>query len=100
MQKGSLYFIAVLTPPEVSSAVISIKQEFADRFASSYALKLPPHITLQSPFLMHPDDEENLKKALTVFFGRMPSFKVQCRNFGSFSSVKNPVIFIQPLESK
>ncbi|HTQ63639.1 MAG TPA: 2'-5' RNA ligase family protein [Puia sp.] len=100
MREESLYFIAVLATPEVASAVISIKQEFADRFESSYALKPPPHITLQSPFWMHHKNEENLKQALTVFFSRMPPFKVQCRNFGSFPSGKNPVIFIQPLENK
>ena len=100
MLEESLYFIAALTPPEVASAVISIKLEFADRFESSHALKLPAHITLQSPFGMHQRDEKTLKKALTVFFSRMPSFQVQCRNFGSFSRGNSPVIFIQPVENK
>jgi 2'-5' RNA ligase len=99
MKEDVLYFIAILTPPEIASAVIAIKQEFADRFESAHALRLPPHVTLQSPFKMHPGKEENLKKALRVFFGRAASFKMECRNFGSFFSTKNPVIFIEILEN-
>ena len=48
---------------------------------------------------MHPKNEENLKQALAVFFGRMPSFKIQCRNFGFFTSKRNPVIFIRVVEN-
>ena len=49
-KETSLFFIALLPPPEIQDYVTQIKQHFADRYASRAALKSPPHITLQPPF--------------------------------------------------
>lgn len=100
MRDQGLYFIAILPPEEISNHVIAIKQEFADRFDSKHALKLPAHITLQPPFFMKMQDEENFKKILADFFIHYSSFDIQCKNFGCFDNKNNPVIFILPLENE
>ncbi len=92
-----LYFIAILPPKEISEKVIAIKQEFADRFESSRALRPPPHVTLQALFKMDDKDQATLEKMLGDFFRPFPVFKIEFSNFGSFANRRNPVIFIQPL---
>ncbi|MFN6233029.1 MAG: 2'-5' RNA ligase family protein, partial [Microcystis sp.] len=48
--QGSLFFIALLPPPEVQEIATKIKVEFAEIYNSRAALKSPPHVTLQPPF--------------------------------------------------
>ncbi|HTS45620.1 MAG TPA: 2'-5' RNA ligase family protein [Puia sp.] len=100
MADTALYFIAILPPKPIAERVIAIKQEFADRFQSEYALKPPPHVTLQAPFILLKEDAENLKKALLLFFNRFSPFEIRFSGFGSFANRSNPVIFIQPLENE
>ena len=45
--QGSLFFIALLPPPEVQEIATKIKLEFAEIYNSRAALKSPPHVTLQ-----------------------------------------------------
>ncbi|MTJ07719.1 2'-5' RNA ligase family protein [Anabaena sp. UHCC 0204] len=44
------FFIALLPPQHIQEYANSIKQYFADKYASRSAQKSPPHITLQPPF--------------------------------------------------
>ena len=95
-----LYFIAILPPKKISEKVIAIKQEFADRFESSRALRPPPHVTLQAPFKMDDKGQVTLEKMLDDFFKPFPVFKIEFNNFGSFANRRNPVIFIHPLPNE
>jgi 2'-5' RNA ligase len=95
MRMESLYFIAILAPPDIAERVTAIKNEIAERFESRHALKLPPHITLQPPFLMNIERLESLKGDLTNHFRKFSSTKLVLDNFGNFRKRRNPVIFIQ-----
>ena len=41
--RANLYFIAIIPPQEICEAITAIKQDFAERFKSSKALKIIPH---------------------------------------------------------
>ncbi|HEU4576049.1 MAG TPA: 2'-5' RNA ligase family protein [Chitinophagaceae bacterium] len=99
MEQTGLYFIAILPPPQIMQEVTAIKQEFAGRFQSRHALKVPPHITLKEPFQMLFKNEAPLSTALNTFFNKFDSFEIALRNFGCFANKQNPVIFIQPDEN-
>ncbi len=95
MKDESLYLIAILAPPHIAEEVTAIKREFAERFESSHALILPPHITLQAPFKLHSSRVEPLKNELSLHFGNYLSMRVALKDFGCFAKRRNPVIFIQ-----
>lgn len=94
------FFIAIVPPKEIADAVTAIKQDFADRFESSRALRVVPHITLKAPFRIF----EGKRKGLLQWFGKLdlPSgmFEIRLNGFGAFDNPKNPVIFVNPEPSE
>jgi 2'-5' RNA ligase len=99
MDEKRLYFIGILTPSLLTEKADSIKEEFARRFQSRHALKVPTHITLQEPFSWKNPEESKLRIALKEFFARFGSIQVACNGFGSFRKRSGPVIFIQVLKN-
>lgn len=91
-----LFFIAIIPPREICDRITRIKLDFKERFNSRHALKLVPHITLKAPFSV-PDSEE---ARVHGWFDQVPvdlaPFPQLLKNFNSFSSRRNPVIFIEP----
>jgi 2'-5' RNA ligase len=91
----NLYFIAIIPPKEISEQVTEIKKDFVERFNSSKALRVIPHITLKAPFKF------SGHTALLRWFALTPvavkSFQQELKNFGSFSNKRNPVIFVEPV---
>lgn len=78
------YFIALLPPPEIQTHVREIQHYCADHYASRGALRSPPHITLQPPFLWT-DDINRLENHLNNFTqGRSP-VPIVLDGFGAFS---------------
>src|SRR5215471_5045375 len=93
--KTNLYFIAIMPPKEISEQVTEIKKDFAERFNSSKALRVIPHITLKAPFKF--SDHTELLRWFALTPVATQSFQQELKNFGSFSNKRNPVIFVEPV---
>jgi len=90
-----LFFIAIIPPHELAEKVTAIKSRFADRFASSKALRLMPHITLKPPFELSGSQADAIIDWFeNVNLGISP-FEISLDGFGAFER-KHPVIFIKP----
>jgi 2'-5' RNA ligase len=79
-----LYFIALLPPAELQAEVTAIKQDFADRYGSSHALKSPPHVTLQAPFKWVEEDLDRLTEPLRQFARFHDPISIALSGFGAF----------------
>lgn len=98
--KANLYFIAIIPPPEIREAVTAIKKDFAERFKSSKALRVIPHITLKAPFKFPAEQHTELLRWFALTPVTVNSFQQELKNFGSFANKRNPVIFIEPVINK
>src|SRR5690242_747937 len=98
--KANLYFIAIIPPKEIGDAVTAIKKDFADRFKSTRALKVIPHITLKAPFKFPAEKHTEILRWFASASITVNSFQQVLKNFGSFANKRNPVIFIEPVMSE
>lgn len=80
----SLYFVALLPPPDIQDYANQIKQYFADNYASRHAQKSPPHITLQPPFEWVDNDVSRLEATLREFASQKQSVPIQLSGFAAF----------------
>jgi 2'-5' RNA ligase len=90
-----LYFIAIIPPQEICDEITVFKKDFSERFQSSVALKVVPHITLKSPFKLPAEKQEGLK----IWFRQLPlflnEFFIELSGFGAFPNTNSPVVFVQ-----
>lgn len=80
----SLYFIALIPPENIKEEIKAFKEEVKDKYGVKHALKLPAHITLQRPFKMPDNLEQELKNVLTRFSGAQQKFEIESSGFGRF----------------
>ena len=80
----SRFFVALLPPQDIQDYANEIKQDFADRYASSGALKSPPHITLQPPFEWADDNLPQLEASLKEFASGQQPVAITLRGFHAF----------------
>lgn len=92
----SLYFVCILPPDEVGMQVTALKQEIATQYGSSYALRLPPHITLVSPFEYPDNDIATITDCQDKALWGLNAFEVELDGFGCFS---NRVIYIDVVKT-
>lgn len=75
----------------------SFKEDFAQRFQSSRALRIMPHITLKIPFRLPAEKHEKLIE----WFESLPldqrPFKVEINGFGAFK--RKQIIYAKPVEN-
>lgn len=90
----SMYFIALIPKDELKAGITELKKEMAERFDSSHALRLPPHITLQIPFNVEDEKESKFITTLEKFTKQQTAFRVVLSGFGSFRA---NVIYIDVL---
>lgn len=95
-KETSLFFIALLPPPEIQDYVTQIKQHFADRYASRAALKSPPHITLQPPFEWT-NANLSLEEHIRTFASSAESVPVTLDGFAAFPP---RVIYVNVLKTE
>lgn len=88
----NLYFIAVLTPDDITSLVRRYQQDFADEYESSRQLKIPVHVTLIPPFRMSAKEENEVQTILNTVSSSHNSFNIRLKDFGHFD---DRVIFIK-----
>lgn len=89
--KRALYFIAIVPPEPIASEVTALKKYMAEHFASSRALRSPPHITLFAPFSLAQREEQNLAGTIAGSVKRIHSFPLRLNGFKAF---KPGVIYI------
>ncbi|MEH2096172.1 2'-5' RNA ligase [Nostoc sp. 'Peltigera membranacea cyanobiont' 213] len=93
----SRFFVALLPPQDIQDYANEIKQYFADRYASSGALKSPPHITLQPPFEWENANLPLLEASLEEFASGQQPVAITLRGFDAFSP---RVIYINVVRSQ
>ncbi|MBD2530103.1 2'-5' RNA ligase family protein [Nostoc flagelliforme FACHB-838] len=81
----SRFFVALLPPQDIQDYANQIKQYFADHYASSKALKSPPHITLQPPFEWENTNLPLLETSLEEFASRQQPVFITLRGFDAFA---------------
>lgn len=79
------YFIALLPPPEIQAHVRQIQQYFAEHYHSRGALRSPPHITLQAPFLWSSANVNFLQDQLKIFADQHQPIAIALDGFAAFS---------------
>lgn len=85
------FFIALLPPQDVQEEITQIKQYFANIYNSKAALKSPPHVTLQPPFIWDIEDLSRLEEQLQAFCYSHGSLSMILDGFAAF---KPRVIYI------
>ena len=97
-----MYYIALIPPDPVQSAVQAFKYELKNQFGAKNALKSPAHITLQKPFRRPQSMESQLIDQLTGFAEQQTPFEIKLNGFDCFEprvlfvAVQNPEI-IRPM---
>ena len=93
------YFIAIVPPEPLLSAIQQIKQAIFDDYGTKGALRSPGHITLHMPFSWEEEKEEKLITELSAFTFHT-SFQIQLKDYACFeprvvfiSVPENPVLF-------
>jgi 2'-5' RNA ligase len=81
----SRFFVALLPPQDIQDYTNQIKQYFADRYASSGALKSPPHITLQPPFEWADANLPLLEAFLKEFASEQQPVAIKLKGFDAFA---------------
>ncbi|MBD2562422.1 MULTISPECIES: 2'-5' RNA ligase family protein [Nostoc] len=81
----SRFFVALLPPQDIQDYANQIKQYFADRYASSGALKSPPHITLQPPFEWADANLPQLEASLKEFASGQLPVAITLKGFDAFA---------------
>ena len=89
-----LYFIAIILPEPIKDQVQKIKQEFANCFGATHALKSPPHITLIPPFKTSSQIATEVAEFLEKTSQEVNAFQLIIKDFSCF---KPRVIFLNPL---
>ena len=97
MKKHPLFFIALLPPEDLQREITAFKNHIADTWGVRHALKSPPHITLQPPFVWPENELASLKKCLVDFAAHQTPFSIDIQNFGAFPP---RVIFVKPLKNR
>jgi 2'-5' RNA ligase len=100
MTKESLYFIALIPKRELREKINVFKKDFENRFSSSKALKVYPHITLKAPFKLSVNAHTELINWFADLRLRQKPINLQLKDFGAFQNKNSPVIYINPVVTK
>jgi len=100
MPKENLYFIALIPKRELREKINAFKHDFANRFNSSKALKVCPHITLKAPFKCSENAHKELLKWFADLHINQKHFSIQLKDFGAFHNKRSPVVYVNPIVTK
>jgi 2'-5' RNA ligase len=78
------FFIALLPDAVIQAYANSVKQQFAEKYASRAALRSPPHVTLQPPFLWERANLLLLTQCLENFAAQCSPVLLRLSGFGAF----------------
>lgn len=74
-----------------------MKELVAERWGARYALKTPPHLTIQPPFEWPRERFPALQECLLAFAKQESVFEIELKNFGAFPP---SVLFVNCLKNK
>lgn len=97
MPQENLYFIALIPHDTVAGEVTGFKNDIAQNYNSSKALRSMPHITLKAPFKLAAREHNNLQLWFEGIRPMTESFIIELEDFGSFDNKDNPVIYVKPV---
>ena len=86
-----MYFLAILTPPQVNSKVLEWKYYMREHFGCVVALRSPAHITIIPPFWMNQELESQLIQDVESFSSEKKPIKIELEDFDAF---RPKVIFL------
>lgn len=92
-----LYFIAIVPPAGIQDEITALKQEIAEKYGSSHALKSPPHITLHMPFRWKEKRFEELNTLMLELNEGIEPFEIELQNFDFFEP---RVVFVDVMENE
>ncbi len=81
----SLYFIALMLPPDVEAIADHWKQ-FGEKFEAKKSSNAPPHITLQPPFQLDVLNQEKMFSFLKGVVANTPKIPVTLDGFDHFET--------------
>jgi len=90
------FFIALLPPQTIQTYVSEVQQIFAKQYNSRAALRSPPHITLQPPFVWAIAALPSLHQTLSRFASTCAPVPVTLSGFGCFAP---RVIYVNVLKT-
>jgi len=93
----NLYFLALIPEEPIHAEVMAFKQEVAEKFNSTGALRSPPHITLHMPFKWRADKEEELIDKLSKFQYDNYSIAISLDGFDFFEP---RVVFVNVIKTE
>jgi 2'-5' RNA ligase len=99
IKRMSLFFIALIPNRELRDKINTIKKDFSERFGSSKALKVYPHITLKAPFKCSDNGRKELLNWFSEIFIQQKPFLIHLKDFGAFHNKNNPVVFVNPVKN-
>jgi 2'-5' RNA ligase len=80
----SMYYIAILCPPEIDKEVLGYKRWMKERFGCIAALRSPAHVTLVPPFWLQEEKEMDLRQICESFTSNIDELAIQVRGFSHF----------------
>jgi 2'-5' RNA ligase len=86
-----MYFLAILTPPEVNKKVLEWKYYMREHYGCVVAMRSPAHITLVAPFWMNEELEILFSEDVQSFSTEQTPFKIEVKDFDAF---RPKVIFL------
>ncbi len=89
--EAKMYFLAILTPPQVNSKVLEWKYYMREHFGCVVALHSPAHITMIPPFWMDQELEGKLIEDVQSFSVEKKPLKIELEDFDAF---RPKVIFL------
>ncbi|MFL9834848.1 2'-5' RNA ligase family protein [Chryseobacterium terrae] len=91
-----MYFIAIYPEQKIIDEIRAFKEDLAQNFANSKALKNDAHITLLPPFSRELKLEEDIHNAFQKINTNISPFEIILNGFGNFPHPNNPVLFVKP----
>lgn len=79
-----LHFIALIPEKSFSDKIRVLQEELKDNFGLNYAMRIPPHITLQAPFECRSNDQDKLNACIREMKKELVPVTLTTDNFGSF----------------
>lgn len=79
-----LHFIALIPEKSFSDKIRILQEELKEKFGLNYAMRIPPHITLQSPFECRENDQIRLKTCIDGIKKEINPITLTTADFGSF----------------
>jgi 2'-5' RNA ligase len=88
---AKMYFLAILTPPQVNTKVLEWKYYMREHFGCVVALRSPAHITMIPPFWMDQELESKLIEDVQAYSAEKNPIKIELEDFDAF---RPKVIFL------